>query len=132
MKYRQRKPSALLQKKEIHARFNDMKYGSAPVPDGMEKKHLGHKGSKRALSIFFNIILKCQTQPRNWKITKTILIPKPGKDQSNIENLRPITFNPIKRRMYWGIVDQRLRGYTAFPPRQKGFVSKPGCFNYSP
>ena len=33
MKYQQRKPYALLQKKEIHARFNDMKNGSAPVAD---------------------------------------------------------------------------------------------------
>jgi hypothetical protein len=52
MKYRQRKPPAQLQKKEINARFNDMKNWSAPVPDGMEKKLLGHKGIKKALGIF--------------------------------------------------------------------------------
>jgi hypothetical protein len=32
-------------------------------------------------------------------------------------------------RVYWGILDQRLRNITQFSPRQKGFVTEPGCYN---
>jgi hypothetical protein len=32
-------------------------------------------------------------------------------------------------RLYWGIIDQKLREHIRFHPRQKGFVSEAGCFN---
>jgi hypothetical protein len=31
--------------------------------------------------------------------------------------------------MYWGIIDQRLRGQITFSPRQKRFSSELGCFS---
>jgi len=109
-------------------RLNKMKNGSAPGPDGMEK-HIIQNDTREALRLFFNLILITQKRPRSWKHNKTILIPKPGKDPNKIENLRPLTISPILCRMYWGITDQRLRAYTTFCPRQKAFVSEPGCFN---
>jgi hypothetical protein len=106
-----------------------MKNGSAPGPDGMEKKNINTNDTREAIRLFFNPILIAQKQPRNWKQNKTILIQKPGKKQNKIENLRPLTVSPILCRMYWGIIDQRLRGEITFSPRQKGFISELGCFN---
>ena len=114
--------------KEIKTRLSKIKNGSAPGPDGMEKRHLNQRGTREALRLFFNLLLITQRQPRTWNENKTILMPKPGKDPNNIENLRPITISPILCRMYWGIIDQRLRANTKFSQRQKGFVSEPGCF----
>jgi hypothetical protein len=62
-------------------------------------------------------------------MNRTILIPKQGKDPNNIENYRPIIIGSIICRLYWGIVDYRLRKRTMFSPRQKGFVAESGCFH---
>ena len=35
----------------------------------------------------------------------------------------------ILSRLYWGIIDYRLRERLSFSPRQKGFVHESGCFN---
>jgi hypothetical protein len=40
-----------------------------------------------------------------------------------------LTIGSLISRIYWGILDQRLREQTTFSPRQKGFVSEAGCFN---
>jgi len=78
-----------------------MKNGSAPGPDGMEKKHINQNDTTEALRLLFNLLLITQRQPRSWKENETILITKPGKDPNKIENLRPLTISPIVCRMYW-------------------------------
>jgi hypothetical protein len=98
--------------KEIKARLSKMKNGCAPGPDGMEKKHITQQDAREALRLLFNLLLITQKQPSSWKHNKTILIPKLGKDPNKIENLRPLTISPILCRMYWGIVDQRIRANT--------------------
>jgi len=108
--------------KEVKTRLNKMKNGSAPGPDGMEKKHINQSDTRETLRLLFNLLIT-QRQPRSWKENKTILIPKLGKDPNKIENLRPLTISPILCRMYWGIIDQRRRANTNFSQKQKGFVS---------
>jgi hypothetical protein len=66
--------------------------------------------------------------PSEWK-NRTVLLPKPGKDSTKVENYRPITIGSLLDRVFWDIIDQRLREKTAFSPRQKGFVNEAGCFN---
>jgi hypothetical protein len=56
-------------------------------------------------------------------------MPKQGKDQSNIENYRPLTIGSILCRTYWGIIDKKLRQVFTFSPRQKSFVHETECFN---
>lgn len=45
------------------------------------------------------------------------------------ENYIPVTLSFLLSRMFWGIIDQKLRKTVRFSPRQKGFVSEAGCFN---
>jgi hypothetical protein len=95
----------------------------------MEKKDTNKNDTREAQRLFFNVLFITQKQPNNWKLHKTILIPKPGNDPNKIEYLRPLTISSFLCRMYWGILDQSLRNNTTFSLRQKGFVSEPGCFN---
>jgi hypothetical protein len=57
------------------------------------------------------------------------LLLKEGKDPTKAENYRPVTIGSLISRLYWGIIDQKLRARITSSPRQKGFVSEAGCFN---
>jgi hypothetical protein len=62
-------------------------------------------------------------------MNRTQLLLKRGKDPALTESYRPITISSILTRLYWGIIDQKLREHVRFHVRQKGFVSETGCFN---
>ena len=94
-----------------------------------KKKHINYANVKEALRLFYNLIFLCRSQPSAWNTNRTILIPKQGHALLRIENYRPLTIGSILSRIYWGILDNRLRGHADFSPRQKGFVSESGCFN---
>ena len=68
-------------------------------------------------------------QPTAWRKNRTTLIPKDGKDGALAENYRPITISSILSRIYFGIIDEKLRSKARFSPRQKGFMNESGCFN---
>jgi hypothetical protein len=113
---------------EIGCRMNRMKNNSAPGPDGINKRNIENTATQEALRTLFNILLICRIQPTDWKTNRTTLILKQGKNPNNVENYRPITIGSIISRLYWGIIDFRLRKRTTFSPRQKGFVPESGCF----
>ena len=123
------KITGVITKKEFNNRFNRLKKGSAPGPDGITRKHITNLCVKEALRLFYNILLVCRFQPFAWSTNRTILIPKQGNDLERTENYRPLTIGSILGRIYWGIFDTRLRSYADFSHRQKGFVSEAGCFN---
>jgi len=81
------------------------------------------------LRLFYNLILIWKTQPTGWNKNRTILLPKQGKGPKNIGNYRPNTIGSILGRVYWGNIDNRLRGLTSFSNRQKGFVVESGYYN---
>jgi hypothetical protein len=62
-------------------------------------------------------------------MNRTQLLLKRGKDPALAESYRPITISSMPSRLYWGIIDQKLRKHVRFHPRQKGFESEVGCFN---
>ena len=69
-------------------------------------------------------------QPKAWNTNRKILIPKQRKDRSRVENYRPLTIGPLICRIYWEVVDKKLREVISFSSRQKGFVHETGCLNY--
>jgi hypothetical protein len=119
----------LITVEDISTRITRLSKKTAPGLDGIEVKHVKNPKVKRALSYLFNLFSISGRQPTEWKSNKTTLIPKPGKDPKLAENYRPITISSIISRIYWGIIDHRLRLATKFSPRQKGFVYEAGCFN---
>ena len=51
-------------------------------------------------------------------------MPKPGKSAKEIENWKPIIIEPLLRRIYSAIIDQKLSS-----TRQKRFRQQNGCKN---
>jgi len=68
-------------------------------------------------------------QSTEWRQNRTRLILKEGKDSQRAENYRPITIGSLLSRIYWSLMDERLRSEVRLTPRQKGFVNEDGCFN---
>jgi hypothetical protein len=115
--------------KDISDRLKRTEGDTAAGPDGIIKKDLQQKGTREILALLFTLITTNGEQPSSWKINRTKLILKPGKEAGKIGNYRPVTIGSLISRMYWGIIDKRLRMFTRFSPRRKGFVNESGCFN---
>ena len=114
---------------DINERISRTRKGTAPGLDGIERKHINGQDIREILRRLYNAILGSNIQPTAWNANRTILIPKHGKDLSKVQNYRPITISSLICRIYWGIVDTKLREVFSFSARQKGFVHEAGCFN---
>jgi hypothetical protein len=104
------------------------KRSTAPGPDGVKRAHVVGNHKYKLLAGLYNVILLAGSQPTEWLTNRTTLIPKEGKDGAKVVNYRPITISSLLSRLFWGIVDQRLRNVIKMNPRQKGFVAEAGCF----
>jgi hypothetical protein len=114
---------------ELQQRIRKLKKKTAPGLDGVEVRHLQVSNTTIVLRYLYNILLISSLQPTEWRTNRTTLIPKPGKDTSRAENHRPLTIGSLISRIFWGIINQRLREKATFSPREKGFVSEAGCFD---
>ncbi|KXZ75867.1 hypothetical protein TcasGA2_TC034495 [Tribolium castaneum] len=103
--------------------------GHSRCPDGLQKRHLVRRVVQEILRLLYNLLMCCAMQPTQWRMNRTQLLLKQGKDPPDVASYRPITISSILCRLYWGIIDQKLREHVRFHPRQKGFVSEAGCFN---
>jgi hypothetical protein len=114
---------------DVKRRIKKLKQKTAPGLDGVGVRHMQGPTTTIVLQYLYNILLISCLQPTEWRTISTTLIPKPGKDPSHAENHSPLTIGSLISRIFWGIIDQRLREQTTFSPRQKGFVTEAGCFN---
>jgi hypothetical protein len=105
--------------REIDNRIKRWKKKTTPGTDGVETKHLQWANVKKALQYFYNLLFISGLQPTDRRNNRTTFIPKPGRDLRQAENYRPITIGSLLGRIYWGILDNRLRGQTAFSPTRK-------------
>jgi hypothetical protein len=105
--------------KEVGNRIKRFKANTVPGADGIMRHQLKREEVVNALSCFYNVLLITGTQPTEWSRNRTILIPKPGKNPTKADSYRPITIGSLTSRLFWGIIDTRLRGITTFSPRQK-------------
>ncbi|XP_076660219.1 uncharacterized protein LOC143363537 [Halictus rubicundus] len=120
---------APISNRDVRGRIAKTKKGTAPGLDGIKKDQLLSRRTVVSLRKLFNLLLITGLQPSSWKKNRTILIPKEGKDSSLCENYRPLTISSLLSRIYWGIIDTRLRTQIRCTPRQKGFTSEMGCYN---
>ncbi|KAK2725084.1 hypothetical protein QYM36_001513 [Artemia franciscana] len=70
-------------------------------------KHLSDKWIKTLLEII-NKAWEDGKFPKKWKDGVVTMIPKQGKDNSKIENLRMITLLPVLGKVYERMVKERL------------------------
>jgi hypothetical protein len=114
---------------EIYKRIKRMRKGTASGPDGIKKAHITSRTTVEILRLYYSLLLVSKAQPTEWRQNRTRLVLKEGKDSQRAENYRPITIGSLLSRLYWGLMDERLRSEVRLTPRQKGFVNEDGCFN---
>lgn len=78
----------------------------------------------------FNAIFKLSYFPKAWKLAQIIMIPKPGKDKTQINSYRPISLLPILSKIFERILLGKLQPYIQrkdiIPQHQFGFRNKHG------
>ncbi|XP_071581739.1 uncharacterized protein [Temnothorax nylanderi] len=94
---------------EVLKRFRSTRLRVAAGPDGLRKGDLMRNEGGYILQAIFNVIMLALKQPSAWRCNRTTLLLKEGKNPSVAANYRPITISSILSRLYWGIMDQRLR-----------------------
>ncbi|KAG7196443.1 hypothetical protein KM043_018829, partial [Ampulex compressa] len=114
---------------DVKGRIAKVKAGTAPGLDGIRKNQILTRGATNTLRKLFNLFMVTGKQPTAWGKNRTILIPKEGKDPAQISNYRPLTISSLLCRLYWGIIDTKLRKKIKGTARQKGFVAERGCYN---
>lgn len=114
---------------EVRGRISRTRTRVAAGPDGIRKGDLQRKGLVREITAFFNLALIALKQPSEWDVNTTTLILKEGKNPKDPASYRPITISSILSRVYWGLIDGRLKDTIDISKRQKGFTVEQGCFN---
>lgn len=78
----------------------------------------------------FNAILKLNYFPSAWKQAKIIMVPKPGKDKTQLGSYRPISLLPALSKLFERILLEKLQPYieqnNIIPQHQFGFRNKHG------
>lgn len=112
----------------VHKQLARVANGTAAGPDRLTKQALKGKLKEKVLAAFFNLVLLWGIIPTTWKKARTTLIPKLGKDHTQVANYRPVTVSNLVNRLFMSLFDQKLRTMITLSPRQQGFISSPGCF----
>ena len=96
---------------EVSERIVQLKPRKAPGPDGVMNSAL-HRLPERGiqfLSELFNVCLRLAYFPAKWKTATVIVIPKPGKNSSRAENLRPISLLSATSKIFERLIQRRIR-----------------------
>lgn len=107
-----------------------MKKGTAVGADGVTRERLlswDPKGVK--LASLFSMWLVTGALPSTFKECRTTLIPKTSDpvERTQIGGWRPITISTVVARLFSRIITARLERACPVIPRQRGFISTPGC-----
>ena len=77
------------------------------------------------ITIIINAILKFAYFPQQWKVSKVVAIPKPGKNQSYAENYRPIsllnTLSKVVEKIYCTRINAFIKKHNLLIDEQFGF-----------
>ena len=80
------------------------------------------------LTQIFNAILRLRHFPRDWKVAKIIMLPKPGKQLEDCKSYRPISLLPTLAKLFEKLFAKRLsevvESAEIIPNHQFGFRGK--------
>jgi hypothetical protein len=82
----------------------------------------------------FDAILDARAIPDNWRGYRTVLIPKPGKDDyADVNAWRPIALLPTTYKIFTGILTRRLMTWTQkhLSPAQKALLHSEGTIEHA-
>lgn len=97
---------------------------AAPGPDGVPLKHLKDIGAT-SLTILFNALFFAKRIPENWKVARTVLIPKADEPSSPAE-YRPVSISSYYYRIYSSVISRRMSASIIISNRQRGFIKQDG------
>lgn len=84
--------------------------------------------AKCLIQRIFNAILKLNYFPSTWKLAKIIMIPKPGKDKTQVKSYRPISLLPILSKLFEKLLLEKIQPHlnqnNTIPQHQFGFRHK--------
>lgn len=84
--------------------------------------------AKCVIRDIFNAIIKLNYFPETWKLAKIIMIPKPGKDRTQVKSYRPISLLPILSKLFERILLEKMLPHInqngVLPNHQFGFRNK--------
>jgi ribonuclease HI len=114
-----------INEREINWAIYDTKKGRAPGADGIPAA-LWDKVATYNIQIikeFFNNIMWLNYYPRDWKIGKIVLLPKPGRDVCQEGGYRPISLLSTLSKLFEKILLRRINFYIKgnIDRRQFGF-----------
>ncbi|KAJ7986736.1 hypothetical protein DPEC_G00331490 [Dallia pectoralis] len=115
---------------EVKSGLRSIKNGSAAGPDGLSKKALktwDPTGTK--LAKMYSMWLALGRMPKVFKQCRTTLIPKSLDPDVRAQTTgwRPLTIGSVVTRLYSKVLNSRLTEACSISPRQRGFISSPGC-----
>ena len=112
---------------DIETSVKDLVLKKSPGKDGITAKmlkELPFSALKMVLYIF-NSILRMGHFPLSWKKSEIVMIPKPGKDPTQVKSYRPISLLSILSKLFESILMKKLEPYiesnNIIPPHQFGF-----------
>ncbi|CAD6190024.1 unnamed protein product [Caenorhabditis auriculariae] len=122
----------IIEEEVAHA-IRRLKNGTAAGPDNISTEILKSGGDalNRLLAKRFSTYLKNNEIPEQWKVSKTILIPKKG-DLTDLNNFRPISLLSVVYKLFTKIIVNRLeKKLDDFqPPSQAGFRRNFCCLDH--
>jgi hypothetical protein len=87
---------------EVQNAIKNSKTNNSSGPDNISIHHLKHLGPTAitCLTKLYNLVLKDNTIPQIWKLSKVIPIPKPNKDPNLGSSYRPISLlSPLAKTL---------------------------------
>lgn len=120
--------TARLSINDILRKINELNPNKAPGHDlitGKLIKELPVR-AKRLIQHIFNAILRTNYYPNTWKLSKIIMIPKPGKDITQVKSYRPISLLPILSKLFEKLLLEKIQPFISqvTPQHQFGFRHK--------
>lgn len=118
-----------IQEWEVTAALQSLNCRSAAGPDGITNKMLRNLPNAEVsrLTEYYNRCWQQGTLPQQWKHSKTILIPKPGKP-AHIDHLRPISLTSCVGKVLEHVLYARWNRYLEakglYPNTMLGFRAK--------
>lgn len=113
---------------EILSKIKSLNTNKAPGHDlvtGKLIKELPIK-AKHLIQHLFNAILRINYYPTAWKLSKIIMIPKPGKNPTEVKSYRPISLLPVLSKLFEKLLLDKIQPFLQqiIPQHQFGFRNK--------
>uniref|UniRef100_A0A3B1JJF5 ribonuclease H n=1 Tax=Astyanax mexicanus TaxID=7994 RepID=A0A3B1JJF5_ASTMX len=114
----------------VKENLGQIKRNTAPGPDRITRQMLSDwDPSGEKLERLYTAWMVAGVVPKAFKECRTTLIPKSTSKEAleEVGNWRPITIGSLILRLFSKIMAERLARACPINPRQRGFISAPGC-----